>query len=267
MGIAVVVLTHNRVHLLQQCVANVLSRTSPATREILVWNNGSTDGTADYLDSLTDHRLRVVHHPQNIGQSAYADAFRLTTSEFLVDLDDDVIAAPDGWDLLLLDAFRRLPEVGFLAADLEPNEHDPASVTRHNVRPHLYVPFELNGVRLLDGPAGGGCAMTSRDIYERAGGFKEHKKQVFFLEDQAYIQDVKRLGYRAAVLADLRVFHAGGPYYSQQPPEKIEYWARELRLQRRKDAVKRALLRVPLVRRLNRTFGWFFEPATERAAR
>jgi GT2 family glycosyltransferase len=262
MSIAIVVLTHDRLHLLCRCVENVLSRTSAATQEIVIWNNGSSDGTAEYLDSLTDPRVRVVHHPTNIGQSAYADAFPLTSSDFLVDLDDDVIAAPDEWDRMLLDAFRRLPEVGFLAADLEENEHDPASITRHQVRPHLYIPFELNGVRLLEGPAGGGCAMTSREIYERAGGMKKQKNQVFFLEDQAYIESVRRLGYRAAVLPDLRVFHAGGPYYSQQPAEKLEYWAREQRLQGRKDAVKRALLRLPFVRRLNRRFMWFFEPET-----
>jgi GT2 family glycosyltransferase len=48
--IAVVVLTHSRVHLLRKCVENVLGRTSPATREIVIWNNASTDGTREYLD-------------------------------------------------------------------------------------------------------------------------------------------------------------------------------------------------------------------------
>ena len=55
-----VVLTHNRVHLLRKNVENVLLRTSPATREIVIWNNASTDGTGEYLDSLDDPRIRVV---------------------------------------------------------------------------------------------------------------------------------------------------------------------------------------------------------------
>ena len=49
-GIAVVVLTHNRVHLLQKCVENVLLRTSEATREIVIWDNASPDGTPEYLE-------------------------------------------------------------------------------------------------------------------------------------------------------------------------------------------------------------------------
>ena len=42
----------------------------------MIWNNGSTDGTREYLDSLTEPRLRIVHNAENIGQNAYAEAFR-----------------------------------------------------------------------------------------------------------------------------------------------------------------------------------------------
>ncbi len=76
-GIAIVVLTHNRVHLLRKCVENVLLRTSNATREIVIWDNASPDGTAAYLESLDDPRIRVVISETNIGQNAYARAFRL----------------------------------------------------------------------------------------------------------------------------------------------------------------------------------------------
>jgi GT2 family glycosyltransferase len=262
MSVAVVVITYNRAHLLRRCVENVLQRASPATTEILVWDNGSTDGTADYLDALDDARIRAVHHPRNLGQNAYAEAFALVGGDHLVELDDDVIEAPHAWDATLLEAFERLPEIGFLAADLVDNPHDQAAVVRYRVRPHLYVPFELHGVRLLDGPAGGGCAMTSRELYDRVGGFRRHARLVFWSEEAAYIEDIERLGYRKAVLADLKVLHAGGPYYSEQPPEKLEFWSRRARLQARKDAVKRVLLFLPLVRRLNARYRWFAEPGT-----
>jgi GT2 family glycosyltransferase len=260
-GIAVVVLTHNRVHLLPKCVENVLLRTSPATREIVIWNNASTDGTAAYLESLDDPRLQVVQSERNIGQNAYAEAFQLTMAPYLVELDDDVVNAPAEWDAMLLDAFRRLPEVGFLAADLEDDPYDPASRMRHYVRPHEYTLAVENGVRLLRGPAGGGCAMTSRELNERVGGFRQNKKKVFWLEDQAYIQDIIRLGYSAAVLADLKVHHTGGPYYAVEPPEKDQYWDEYYRRRSRRLAVKKIVFRLPFFRRLNARFGWFEAPA------
>src|SRR5215210_1173805 len=110
-GIAIVVLTHNRSHLIHKCVENVLQATSDRTREIVIWDNASDDGTAEYLASVDDPRIRVVRSDKNIGQSAYARAFRETTAPYLIELDDDVVAAPPEWDRMMLDAYRKLPDV------------------------------------------------------------------------------------------------------------------------------------------------------------
>ena len=259
-SIAIVVLTHSRVHLLRQCVEHTLANTSPLTTEIVIWDNASTDETRTFLETLDDQRVRVVNHTDNIGQNAYAEAFKLTSAPYLVELDDDMIAAPSNWDEVLLDAFRRLPDVGFLAADLEDNPHDVAARVRHHERPEAYRPFEVNGIQLLDGPTGGGCAMTSRELYDLVGGFPQQKAKTFFLEDEAYIDRIARLGYRAAVLRNLRVLHAGGPYYAAPTPEKEAYWRRVESRRRRRGAMKRVLLALPFARRLNARFGWFRTP-------
>src|SRR4029078_13373152 len=106
-GIAIVVLTHNRVDLLRKCVENVLLRTSEATREIVIWDNASPDGTAEYLRALDDPRIRVVISEANIGQNAYARAFRMTSATYFIELDDDVVNAPEHWDAMMLDAFKK----------------------------------------------------------------------------------------------------------------------------------------------------------------
>lgn len=260
-GIAVVVLTHNRVHLLRKCVANVLGRTSEATREIVIWNNGSTDGTAEFLDSLSDPRIRVVHNDRNVGQNGYARAFRMTSSPYLVELDDDVTDAPEGWDLTLLTAFRSLPEMGFLAADLVDDPNDEASNYRYRIRPHEYAPKEVNGVRLLTGPTGGACAMTSREIYDSVGGFRQHKRYVFWQEEAAYIDDIKKRGYQYGVLADLLVHHTGGEHYGVRSEEKTKFWDAYWRMRARRTAIKRVVFRLPFFRRLNARFGWFVAPS------
>ena len=258
-GIAVVVLTHNRLDLLRKCVENVLMRTSPLTREIIIWDNASSDGTAEYLRSLEDPRVRVVLHERNIGQNGYARAFRMSSSPYFIEVDDDVVNAPAEWDSMLLHAFKRLPKIGFLAADLEDDPHDRAAYFRYHV--HEYTLVEENGVRLLRGPAGGGCAITSRELSDRVGGFRESKKHVFWLEDETYIKDIEKLGYECAVLADLKVHHTGGPYYSVMPEEKTKYWEHRSAAHARRQAIKRILVRVPFVRRLNARYRWFEAPS------
>jgi GT2 family glycosyltransferase len=257
--IAIVVLTHNRVHLLPKCVENVLRSTSAATREIVIWNNGSSDGTREYLDTVDDPRLTIVHGEANIGMNAYARAFAMTSAEYLVEVDDDVVDAPPGWDAVLLDAFRRLPTIGYLSADLRDDPHDAA--TNYRYRVYEYAETELNGVRLLRGPVGGVCTITSRALSDRVGGFRQRPGQIFWLEDYAYIQAIERLGFGAAVLAELKVHHTGGDHYGAGSPLKDAFWAKEWKRRARRTAIKRIAFRLPLFRRLNARFGWRPEPS------
>ena len=222
--IAVVVLTFDRLHLLRKCVERVLARTSAATSEIVVWDNNSADGTAEYLDSLDDPRITVVHHRENIGQNAYVEAFGRTTAEFLLELDDDIVDAPLNWDRTLLQAFERLPDVGFLAANLIDDPSDTTARIMYGRNAHLYTIAEVDGVRLKLGPVGGGCSITSRELYERAGGFRQRPGRSFWYEDAAYVADIAMLGYRAAYLESLRVHHTGGLRHThpELPEQNVE---------------------------------------------
>jgi GT2 family glycosyltransferase len=268
--IAMVVLTYNRLHLLRKCVDNVLLRTSDDTTTIIIWNNASTDGTSEYLDALDHPRIRVVNHDENIGQSGYARAFRETTEPFMLELDDDMIDAPQDWDRAMLEAYQALPKVGFLQARLADDGFSPGSDLFYRENRHLYELKEVPGTDFKiwqGGPVGGGCTITDRELHDRVGGFIEHKKLTFFYEDQEYVQAIRRLGYETAVLDDIEVFHAGGPHYAELVPEKLEFWAHRDRIASRKDTVKRILLAIPFVRPLNAKRGWFQPPAPRKVDR
>jgi GT2 family glycosyltransferase len=260
--IAVVVLTHNRLELLRRCVEDVLGRTSELTREIVIWDNGSEDGTREYLDALTDPRFQVVHSPENIGMNAYAEAFAIATQDYLIELDDDVIEAPPRWDETLLAAFRRIPKIGYLAASLVDDPNDSAARYLKYLREErkAYTRRVVNGVAFLEGPTGGSCTMTSRELYQRVGGFGQTRDFVYWREDAAYVKRLRRLGYGSAVLESLSVWHAGSPYYSKPNPAKNPLYEHEARVTARKDFVKRAILRLPFAAALNARYRWFDPP-------
>jgi len=117
-----------------------------------------------------------------------------------------------------------------------------------------------NGVAFLEGPTGGGCSMTSREVYDRVGGFRQHRKLVFWHEAASYVRDVRRAGYRTGILEGLQVWHAGSPYYSKPSPAKLAFHEHRRRSEARKNLVKRALLAVPGVARLNERHRWFGTP-------
>src|SRR4029079_10512776 len=154
------------------------------------------------LDALDDLRFRVVHHPENVGVNAYARAFALASQPYLIELDDDIIEAPARWDEQLLEAFLRIPRMWYLSASLADDPRDSQAQYLKYLREerNAYVRREIAGVTILEGPTGGGCTITSRELYDRIGGFRENPKLAFWREDAAYVQDVHRLGYRTAVL-------------------------------------------------------------------
>jgi len=260
--IAVVVLTHNRLHLLERCIEDVLGRTSDKTQEMLIWDNASDDGTADYLARLADPRIRVVRHPENIGTNAYAPAVAMTTAPYIVEVDDDVIEAPDGWDAAMLDAFLKIPDIGYLVADLKEDPNDSAYryLKYAKEERNVFTRRHVAGVTILEGPTGGGCSMTSREVYDRVGGFRQHRKLVFWHEAASYVRDVRKLGYRTAILEDLKVWHAGSPYYSKPSPAKLAFHEHQARADRRKNLAKQVLLSLPYVAQLNQRHRWFSPP-------
>ena len=110
MRFSVLILTHNRLEVLKRCIDKV--RAGALTRasnfEIIVVNNGSTDGTREWLDvqDAILHRDR----PENEGVCARNYGLELAMGEFVIQVDDDVLVTP-GFDDVLLVPYEN-PEVG-----------------------------------------------------------------------------------------------------------------------------------------------------------
>jgi glycosyltransferase involved in cell wall biosynthesis len=97
--------TLNRRHLLQRAVESALAQTYTAL-QIVIADDGSVDGTADYLNQLTDPRIVILRHPTHRGMVENFNAcFAVARGEFILMLNDD--------DWLLPTAIEKLVH-GFL---------------------------------------------------------------------------------------------------------------------------------------------------------
>jgi glycosyltransferase involved in cell wall biosynthesis len=92
--VSVVIPTHNRVRTLPRAVTSVLGQTMHDF-ELIIVDDGSTDGTAAYLESLADPRVRVISFAScrgaNPARNTGLDAARASIVAFL-DSDDAYLA-------------------------------------------------------------------------------------------------------------------------------------------------------------------------------
>ena len=104
--VTVVIPTHNRKELLRYALMSALRQEGVAL-EVIVVDDGSSDGTAEMLAALTDRRVRVVHHETAQGVSAARNrGIEEARGEWIAFLDDDDLWAPDKLRLQLESATK-----------------------------------------------------------------------------------------------------------------------------------------------------------------
>ena len=100
--LSVVMPCYNELATVEACVAAVLA--SPHTRELVIVDDGSTDGTTEVLERLgaADDRVRVFLQPFNQGKgAALRRGFAEATSDYVVVQDADLEYDPGDYEALL----------------------------------------------------------------------------------------------------------------------------------------------------------------------
>ncbi|MDZ8183905.1 MAG: glycosyltransferase family 2 protein [Nostoc sp. ChiSLP02] len=93
--ITVCIPTYNRISLLPYAIDSVLNQ-SEQDFELIVCDDGSTDGTPELMSNYTDQRIRYIRHPQNIGKSNnMRSGFDAARGEYFIKFDDDDRLTPD----------------------------------------------------------------------------------------------------------------------------------------------------------------------------
>jgi glycosyltransferase involved in cell wall biosynthesis len=98
--LSVVVPCYNEHATIESLIKRVLE--SEWVAEVVIVDDGSTDGTRDLLVGVSDERVRVVLHEHNQGKgAALRTGFALATAEFVLVQDADLEYDPSEYDHLV----------------------------------------------------------------------------------------------------------------------------------------------------------------------
>ncbi len=194
--VSVVVVNWNGERYLAPCLESLVRQTYPRL-EIVVVDNGSTDGSLALLRRDWAARVRLVEHPANLGFAGGSNSgIRAAEGEYVALLNNDAVADP-GWVGALVSAAESDPAIGMCASRIyvqdRPGVLDSAGllISRDGVgrgRGRL-EPDGAEFARDEDALVPSGCAaLYRRAMLDRIGLFDED----FF----AYCED-SDLGLRA----------------------------------------------------------------------
>lgn len=224
-------ITYNRCEYTKRAVAHLLD-TMLGRAELYIVDNGSTDGTAEFLAQLPIGfpEVHLVLHPTNLGTArAINSAWKnRTRGQVCAYMPNDVEIADADWLQHAQDAFRAYPDVGTINLKW-------ARVVYSLNNPNPALRTTLAGqVQGADGVVHaleeclnpfGAALVANPALIDRIGGFNQ--PDLYGWDDILYLVRSKVAGYRNVFLADCGVNHFDDGSVQGNTQEYLEFKKRQ----------------------------------------
>lgn len=219
---AIVIVSYNSCYLMQKNIESIRQTLLPGTYQIVVVDNASDDGVAQWLQEQTD--VLLLLNKQNAGFSPACNQAVKTLSEtdcadydiFL--LNNDTRLAPNSLFWLRMGLYEK-EKIGATGScsnyagnnqqiDIEftlPNEYLQFGAKLNIPSPNPYEErVRLSGFAML----------IKRHIWDAAGGMDEDFAPGYF-EDDDLCMKILKIGYRLLFCKNSFIYHAGSQSFSQ----------------------------------------------------
>jgi GT2 family glycosyltransferase len=196
--VSIVIPLFNQLEYTRRCLESLLVDTT-WVKEIILINNGSSDGTAEYLATLKG--ITVITNPENMGcAAAWNQGVKAASTHWIAILNNDIIASPDWLHGLLESAVRESLDIVSPAFREGDYNYDIAIYSREFT--------DCMGKVSRTGIAQGVCFMVKRRVFEAVGFFDENFRIGQF-EDADFFRRAKDAGFRLGTTGRSFIHHFG----------------------------------------------------------
>lgn len=230
---SIIIPVFNKLELTSQCLTTLASLTTMPEYEVIVVDNDSTDGTAEFLAALGGD-VQVIRNQENRGFAvACNQGAKAARGEFLLFLNNDTIPT-EGWLNALVDEVERHPDVAVVGSKLlyEDGTIQHAGVAFSRT---MFGPYHIYQKLPADAPmvnrrrefqcVTAACMLVRREVFEQVGQFDEGFKNGF--EDVDLCLKIRDLGWQIIYRPDSVVYHLESQTPGRKAHEKDN--ARRLR--------------------------------------
>jgi len=214
---SIIVLTHNNLQFNKLCIESIREYTEKGTYEIIVVDNHSTDGTAEWLKTQKD--IKVILNDENVGfpkgcNQGIEAAYR--GNDILL-LNNDTIVTPNWLSNLkkCLYSDNKIGAVGPVTNSCSYYQAIPTDYTNLNEMFKFAERFNVSDstkweqrIKLV-----GYCMLIKRSVVEKVGLLDERFTPGNF-EDDDYSLRIQEAGYKLFLCKDTFIHHFGSATFN-----------------------------------------------------
>ncbi|MBW7456842.1 glycosyltransferase family 2 protein [Paenibacillus sepulcri] len=223
MKTSIVILTYNQLTVTADCLDSIRRCTSE-DYELIVVDNGSTDGTVDFLKRLDN--IVLIANKHNLGFAKGCNqGLEVSTGDNILFLNNDTIV-PTGWLTPLIEALYSSDLVGMvgpvtnyasgnqqIAVDYKAIE-DMESFAKSYCEQRRGRVLEVR--RLI-----GFCLLAKRSVLEDIGHFDEQYGLGNYEDDDLSLRAIRN-GYKLLIVQDSFIHHIGHASSNQLPAMNLQ---------------------------------------------
>lgn len=197
------------------CLESIVANTPVGSYELVVVDNASVDGTAEYLEAFAAQHsnVRLQLNDTNKGYAGgNNDGIKLSRGRYIVLLNNDTLV-PKGWLERLLRLFEQQSTVGLVgpitnsAGNEQCIELPGLSEKNYAEVAGAYIERQ-DGVWFTTEKLGFFCVAMRREVPEKIG-YLDERFGIGMFEDDDYCVRARKAGYKLAVVEDCFVYHKG----------------------------------------------------------
>lgn len=217
--VSIVVTAYNHLDYTRQCIDCLYKYTSHIPFELILVNNGSTDGTEEYFASIKD--AKRITFEQNIGvDTAVNSGFAIASGRYTLNLSNDILVTHRWLDNLLA-CIESDPRIGMVVPVCNASSgYQQVNLGYRTIEEMHEKAAEFNKVsdpskwedrlRLITYT----CLFPTA-LQKQLGGFDEDFNPGGF-DDDAISFRIRRMGYRLVLAGDAFVHHFGSVTFSAE---------------------------------------------------